>query len=281
MQEPISGVKYANQRGGGVSRSTIAFLIVVLAYLTGCGERTEGCLDTAATNFEVDADRNCCCEYPQLLLEIFPRTDTIDDAAFRANDTVRSDVDTFIVRQVRFVLSGFEMVRSDDTVARGQDSITLPLVDGTSFITTDDFVATRLSTFNYPVGTIESFGAYDSLRFTVGILPPANRAEPLSLPSGHPLADTTLFDDDVLEYLTANIVVTPDLAADSINVNYPLRVTRSVTVPVSFTAEESEDLQVNLRFYYSYLFEGIDFGEMSELEITQQLQQNLTRVFVR
>lgn len=282
MQASISGVKYANRQRAvwGMTKVAILLTAMTMGLLTGCGERIEGCLDTAATNFEVDADRNCCCEYPQLRLAVFPRTDTIEEAAFRANDTVFGALDTFIVREVRFVLSSFELVRSDGTTLLTTDSIVLPLVDGTSFVAVDDYVVTRLSGFDYTVGTLPAFGAFDSLRFTVGILPPASRTEPLDLPSDHPLADTTLFDDALLEYYAANVVVTPDIAADSINTNLPLRSTRTIAIPIDLVAEPSEDLTVTLRLYYTYLFEGIDFGSMSELAILQQLSVNLDRVFV-
>ena len=47
---------------------TIGFFLTFL--LSGCYEDRKGCLDLRATNFDIDADRECdgCCVYPQLRL---------------------------------------------------------------------------------------------------------------------------------------------------------------------------------------------------------------------
>jgi hypothetical protein len=75
------------------------FIFIMLLYgLQGCYEPQEGCMDVYASNFEVSADRDCCCTYPQLRI----LNDFVLDTSDFSQSSFLYDVNNtaFLVRNV-------------------------------------------------------------------------------------------------------------------------------------------------------------------------------------
>lgn len=166
----------------------ILMAFLALSAFTACFEPREGCLDIEATNFDAAADNDCCCMYPALRLTLLPRYDMLvwkPDTAYEI-----SPGRWFRIHQAVFYLSEFQMVQGG-TALSVSDTLGLSVLgaagDTLREVFTNDFQIIRRTTENYTVGTFRPAGAFESVRFRVGLSDAAQRVVPALTPEGHPL----------------------------------------------------------------------------------------------
>lgn len=174
-------------------RLSLAFFGLCLSLaITACFEPKEGCLDIAATNFDAAADKDCCCEYPQLVLTVNQVYDTL---LFR-NDSLYPDANghLFRINSIAFYLSDFQLFQGGAlfTVA---DTLTLRTFDSngdtTSQLFTNDFQLVRRSPVEYVIGTFRQDGLFEEVNFRLGLSDDAQKAVPSKAPANHPLSTQT------------------------------------------------------------------------------------------
>lgn len=176
-----------------------SLLLGGMLLLNGCYEPVEGCLDAGATNFDLDADRDCgnCCSYPLLKVSFTHSWPTPDDAEAALKLSPAWYVDglgqPFRIKSIRYYWSDLALTDISGQARRVTDSIDLRLIqapgDTIDARVADNFLlaaasgssARTLGTFPYPA-------TYRRLDAVFGVIEPANRAAPASLPQGHPLA---------------------------------------------------------------------------------------------
>lgn len=166
----------------------ILFLGFHICLLAACFEPREGCLDIEATNFDAAADENCCCIYPALRLTLLPRYDTLvwkPDTAYEY-----APGRWFRIKQAVFYLSDFQVLQSGTPISVSDTlglSVFGPSNDTLREVFTNDFQLVRRTTLNYAVGTFRPAGAFESVRFRLGLPDAAQRVVPELAPDGHPL----------------------------------------------------------------------------------------------
>lgn len=249
------------------ARNAAFILTAFLALLafSSCYDPREGCLDIEATNFDAAADDNCCCTYPTLRLTLLPRFDTLvwkPDTAYEY-----APGRWFRLHQAVFYLSDFQLVQGG-TAFSVSDTLGLSVFgtagDTLREVFTNDFQLIRRTTENYTVGTFRPAGAFESVRFRVGLPNAAQRVIPALTPEGHPLrpqneglwlgADTgfvalkLVFSRDTFSSTVPDTLVfsRPDFAGVVVQTNGV------------FQHESGFDFSLKLTADYRALFEGVD-----------------------
>jgi hypothetical protein len=182
-----------------MKKIAFSWLLISILMLSGCYEPQEGCLDASATNFDLDADSGCgdCCTYPALKVSFTHRWPTPDDAEAPLQFSPGWYTDglgqPFRIKSIRYYWSDLALIDLSGQARRVIDSIDLGLIeapgDTIAARLPDNFLlavagssnARTLGTFPYPA-------TYQRLEAVFGVIDPANRAAPTSLPQGHPLA---------------------------------------------------------------------------------------------
>ncbi len=186
MINKVSGFRF---QGWGLSIRAWVLLLGLVLSLGSCFEPREGCLDIAAINFNAAADRDCCCRYPELVLT----TDQVYDTLFFRRDSlyVGTGGHLFRIKSIVFYLSEFELFRASEKFEIGE-VVDLRVFDAATNDTitetfTDDFTLLRRTPLDNPVGSFREGGAFDKIRFRLGLSQAAERVIPALAPSEHPL----------------------------------------------------------------------------------------------
>lgn len=264
------------------------FSCLLLLAQTACFEPKEGCLDIAATNFDASVDQDCCCQYPQLVLEVIQRFDSL---SFTENTAYPAPLDShlFRLKSVVFYLSDFQLVQNgltylvEDTVQlrafapTGADTITETL--------TDDFLLVRRLSFTNEVGSFRPDGAFQEVRIRLGLTEAAGRAIPRLAPVGHPLRTQpdSLWHGPGTGYIFAQIVLTRDTFGttlpDTISFSRADLGDLFLTTTAPVTHQTGTNLKLNLLADYKSLFAGVDLTTGDKAVWKAQMAANLASTF--
>ena len=259
-----------------------------LLLLGGCFEPKDGCLDIEATNFDASADKNCCCEYPQLVIETAQRYDTLPylpDSLY-----VASDGQIFRIKRIVFYLSEFEISQSGGLFSVG-DTVRLSLYapagnDTLQQTFIDDFLLVLRTPVNNEVGEFRQTGDFEQVRFRLGLPPDAQRAIPALAPSGHPLGiqgDSLWLGSNTGYAFMKAIVVRDSMAA---TIPDTLMFTGSdigdffIQQTGNFIhASGGYDFRLRLTIDYKKMFEGVNWSSGDKMTWKSQIVANLPDVF--
>ncbi|MBC7776038.1 MAG: hypothetical protein H7246_11435 [Phycisphaerae bacterium] len=233
--------------------------------LTACFEPKEGCLDIAATNFDAGADKDCCCEYPKLVLTVNQVYDTL---LFR-NDSLYPDETghLFRIKSVAFYLSDFQLFQNGD-LFRVSDTLTFVTLMGTdtsSQLFTNDFQLVRRTPVDYVVGTFRQDGNFEEVNFRFGLSPEAQKVVPTKAPANHPLSAQT---DSLWRGQSAGFVFLQAVVVrDSMAATQPdtIRFLQSdlgqprIGAMGLFVHPTGYDFPLTLKVDYKKMFEGVNW----------------------
>ncbi len=263
------------------NRRFLVFCFLLPIYiLTSCGDRIEGCLDIEAENFDADADKDCCCDYPDLVLQF---NHAFGNQSFRLETpfSYESTTDTFSVNEMRILFSKTHPIRSglefemDKTISVGVDdemgSEILEFEDNFVVVTPERFTYT-INEFNYP-------GMFEGVALKMGLDEEVRRVIPDSVGiDGHPLeseVDSIWAADIGYFYLYLDVV--PDYKLPEVSRKFVIygSDTHNLTYWHTLTAEMGYDFKIDFKIDYKLLFDGINFEADSENYVTQELFDNL------
>lgn len=264
-----------------------AFWVFFGLLLAGCYERKAGCLDLEASNWDASADKNCCCEYPKLKLEVRQRMDTLffSPDSFYQNDLGQS----FRLREALFYLSEFELKQMGQAL-RVADTVRLKLWPPAGGDTlqqsfTDDFLLVRRGAVDNEVGEFRTSGTFDSLRFRLGLPAAVREVIPQKAPTGHPLAvqpegmwvsrDTGFVYARLVVERTVNAALQTDTLAFT-RLNFDNLVMRFGGI---FTHRSGTDFKLILKVDYLKLVQGVNLSEPDISTLKSQLTANWPAVF--
>jgi hypothetical protein len=245
-----------------------------------CGDREEGCLDIKAENFDASADKDCCCDYPDLLMNVQHTFDTIsfklDSAYHYPNGDTFSIKDLYImVSEVHPLAEGLPYSISDTINIGVNDAL------GQELLVLENNFATLCPTrYTHPIGTFQYPGQYEGVSLRLGVNDEVNRILPDSVYiSGHPLKSDTdsLWAADG-GYFAMRIQVAPQ--ASNPDVLRDITVwsdgyTKEFNINGNVSAELGYDSNFNIKIDYKTLFDGIDFEADTESLISTKLSDNL------
>jgi hypothetical protein len=151
----------------------------LLLALQSCS-RVEGCNDPIARNYDAEADKNCCCEYYKLRFNVEHQ---VNDSTSLAYLTRYADAlgDSFEVKFASLLISEISLIDATGNAFFIEDSVSVPLINGSNSWFLDDFIAIRPGTFINEVGSFTKFGSYSKIRFLVGLEGEAVNADGLDI----------------------------------------------------------------------------------------------------
>ena len=163
-------------------------LLLMVLSLVGCYDETEGCLDPAAINFDVSADKDCCCEYPKLKLTVgYKENDSTSFQKMHYFEDLGDDV--YKIESFAFFLSHLEV--------KGEPGIWVDVADSTEYwvydvlgmpekaFVSNNAILVQNNVLKYDFGGFGDFGSFDSVRFKIGLDEQQQLIIPDSLPSEH------------------------------------------------------------------------------------------------
>ena len=269
-------------------RLPIACCLLLLLVQSACFEPKEGCLEVEGTNFDASADKNCCCEYPQLVLDVVQQFGML---SFMENAVYAAPLDShlFRLKSVTFYLSDFQLFQNG-TVYRVSDTVQLRAFSPTGLDTitealTDDFLLIRRQSYSTEVGSFRDNGTFEQVRIRLGLPEPARRVVPRLAPVGHPLRTQpdSLWRGRDLGYIFARIV----LARDTASATLPDTISLSRAEIGDFFIQSQQpvqhatgyDFRLRLLADYNELLMGIDLtaGDISTWK--SRILANLPNVF--
>ena len=254
-------------------KNKAVLLSVMLSLLfVACLEPKDGCLDEQALNYEITADRNCCCEYPGLIVNIDHEWDTL---GFRIGDEFIVGQDTLVIEEMQYFLSGF-ILESANSVSYSVDE--LIEIDSPPVVVPDDLVLVRPSGAAARAGTfVHPEIQFSRLSFALGPTPEMQNIPPEAFPTDHParVGAPVLFDTTGQKFCDFYIRVSR--ASDS-NQSRSLLLNISendfIQKSVDYNATVGFNLDIRLAVDYHAWFEDVDFFNDTNLQISSRLKEN-------
>jgi hypothetical protein len=262
----------------------------LLMSLASCFQPQEGCTDIEATNYDVNADKDCekpCCTYPALKIDLKQLYDTLNfvEGVTYVNDQGQP----FKLRSVSFYLSEFQLFKSSsafsvsDTVsmltfaASGQDSV--------RELFTDDFMLIRRNSTGLSVGSFRTSGVYESFQCRLGLGNTARRVIAAAAPTGHPLqiqADSLWHGKDQ-GYVFLQVVVS-DTTANAALDTFSLKQSdigdlKILSSGLNFTQKPGFDLTISMEADFKKMLNGVDWSSGDKSVQKSRIALNLPGVF--
>lgn len=196
------------------SNAQIILALLLLSMIVGgCYQAKDGCLDIYATNFDVTADNNCCCNYPVLQLEFTHKLGTRD---YNSVDTITNDIgQSFKINAFSLYLSGIEFTGTSGNKFSTSDTIHLPGEKNT-IVLAKDIALVRANTSNVNLGSLIQREDYLKVVFNVGVPEEADGVSFSKIPSSSNLSiqPDSLFDES-LGYVSLKYVFSDGVSLDS------------------------------------------------------------------
>ncbi len=258
-------------------------LLPGLVFVPACQEPVEGCLDIRATNFDPRADRDCCCQYPNLVLDLRYRA---GGENFQLNtDFTLEDGQVVQFRKAAFYVSGIglysgsEFFLPQDTVYVFRDA---GGVRDSAAITGNAFIVNR-SGFSIAAGTFTTEGSFDRLRLVAGLeeqflqnnitLTPPGNVLALQADSLHTLGPAGYLHARITYYLPgADIERTIEIDAAAFD-------GVEVLLPISLESVTGADRRVVLEVDYLELFRGLDLLDDDDAALRAGTWANVRSMF--
>lgn len=203
----------------GLFRINFSLCVVLTILAVSCYTRKEGCLDTLAANFDVTADDPCgqCCIFPSLSLEV---THNAGDTLLNTKAIYTNQLNQkYQILDIRYYLSGFVLSPAGQPNVRIREVIQN---NTGSVIEYNDMHICRIADKVIKVGTVRSFGRFDTLSFDLGLSDKVLSNEFTGLPSDHVLLKNNRLNDEAgnIVFATLKYVhVKPD-KRDTINLSF-------------------------------------------------------------
>lgn len=247
-------------------RIIYSILYIVLCF--GCYEAQEGCLDLRAVNFDIEADRDCCCEFPELrvVFDHLAEGENLDTSLWLINDFGQN----FKIQSASFHLSNFFLTDSLDNTYQIADSI---YVNGQYY--PDDFVLIQNNRFTFVVGIFLPAGNFSEVVFQMGLSEVIKQADPAFFPEGHTLDTSQALYDPMTGYLDWQIT----FAVDSLNPTLLSLSGSDLNFEIRRDIELDKENGVNVALvftvdYYRWL-RNVDFKNDSENLIIRKIGDNI------
>lgn len=240
--------------------SLVIWVGFYLCLFASCTTREPGCLDTAASNYDLDAERSCddCCTYPNLTLTLSQKW---ADRNFNAADTFfDSNQNPYLLLDIKYFLSSWKLT-GDQGQLLAVDSTTIEC-NGTDFNFIPDQVIIDSRQFNYTIGTIRTSPLIDTVMFKVGIEPGIQCATTSidSLP-GQLTKNSSLFDKDEAALAAVRLIVrrfVPEAVDDTLYIHTCL----PVTLPLTLGPSPGENAHLEVTVDYATWFEGVNANDL-------------------
>lgn len=243
------------------------YLFLLLLLLSSCYKEVEGCLDARAVNFDVTADKNCCCTYPKLQFEVrhrYGKANLANDQAF-----IAASKDSFRIEKFNLLLS--------DVVLKAQNK-SYQIADSTLIegrYIKPDIVAISPDVFNYKIGNFPYAASFTKISFQLGIDDELDAISPTTWSSSSVLNNESLYDTSTSSYYGVVIsLLGPN--DQQIEIKIPNKTIRkSLSFDINMASRLRKDFTVELSIDYQEIFDGLDLENPSRAKA--QIQNKLAQ----
>lgn len=273
--------------------------VLSVCILSRCTDPVEGCLDITSSNFEVDADVDCCrkvdeccCDYPSMTLNLFYKLRAADSLVTIATNTnfrlgqwypLENNVDSIRIDTFNLFISNLSpnsSVSNDSVNTLESISTRISSAQGGTIETSfeDNLAMIDCRQFRYVIGTYTSDLTYDNVSFNIGLPEDLALFEPDEILGGHPLENnySILFDEMSDSYQSVKLVYDIKSPVEQRTIAHfaPLRATISNSFVTPVAIEKGVDLGILMRINVLDVFKGIIFDVPNE-DMSLIINENL------
>jgi hypothetical protein len=238
--------------------------IGILTSSGGCNTRIAGCLDPAAFNFDLDAERDCsgCCVYPVLSVSLSQKW---DDRNYSTSDTLL-DVhqQPYQIVDLKYFLSSWTWLDAEDR-RYSVDSSVIDC-DDTQLQFTNDIALVDTRQFVYTLGTIRNAPAIDSFRLHLGLTEDFSciMEEDPGVPENLTM-NSPLWDSKAGELSAIRLVVRRDLVQEVLDTLF-ISTLLQTDVYFPFNFMQGANAQPGLSVNYARWFSGVDKNDLNSYQ---------------
>ena len=251
-------------------------ICMVALFNWGCYSKVEGCLDIAAENFDLNADRSCddCCTYPSISLSLSQKW---NDNNFSLNDTL-FDIhnNPYKIADLDYILSSFFWT-DHEGVQYTVDST--EILCGTNTIRyTPDIIQVEPQRFAYELDTIRVYPFMNALKFKLGWEPVLDCVDETSEEVPDLFSDDSPLWDSVANARAAiRLVVQRDITTESFDTVY-IHTCQEIQIPYELEFILGLDTQLDLTVNYAQWFMHVDTANLGSF--TTSIIQNIQGSFI-
>lgn len=239
----------------------LLILLISAWCMQSCTTREPGCLDIAASNFDLDADRPCddCCTYPSLTLTL---TQKWDDRNFNLSDLLfDKNNQPYKIQDLRYFLSSWSWSDAEQQVYT-IDSLSISCEAG-DIRYTPDILTIDPRQFVYTLGTIRLSPSIISLMFRIGLPPQLSCVEETREDVPPALSDESpLWDSLAMSRAAMRLVLQRDTSMPAFDTLFiHTTISRQVDYNVDFLP--GFDPKLKLTVNYALWFEDADVLDLN------------------
>jgi hypothetical protein len=255
------------------------FVIFALVTLNGCNIKQEGCLDIAAENFDLDADKPCdgCCTYPSVSLSLSQKW---NDENFNRDTSVTypdKDGQHYKIIDLRYLLSSFVWI--DENGENYTIDSSEIACNSETIRYTHDLIVVDPKKFVYVLDTFRLSPAIRSLHLKVGwqdelqCVDETGDDVPSEFSDASPLWDT-LADSRA----AIRIILQRNLSVRQFDTLY-LHTCHEIQLPYEFDFVPGKDTQLNITVNYALWFQNADVDDLNSF--SSSVVENIAGSFSR
>lgn len=230
--------------------------------MQGCISRVEGCLDVAAANFDLNADKSCndCCSYPMLSLGLSQKW---DDRNFSTSDTFTiSDRNGLLYRinDLKYLLSSWSWKDASDNIY-SVDSAELTCLTG-QLRYTPDVLLIDSKQFQYVLGTIRKSPVIDTVLFKLGVIPSFDCLDPVAINTPSILsANSVIWDVSTSSRATVRLILQRDITQD-IHDTLFIHITKDLKTGYDLDFVPGISTEIKISVNYAKWFTNVDILDL-------------------
>jgi hypothetical protein len=265
----------------------IAVSLLLGVFLVACQKTKKGCLDPAATNYNVSADEACdlpytsacSCEYPKLLLGI---THAIGDTLLISTQSIQKK--PYILKTVAYFVSNIALINSKGAATYVNDTIRLNIKknasDSFNLTLRNDVQLVGKDQTNIRVGTFRGLETYKSLRVTIGLNDTLSHVNFRRLAANNPFSVDSLYRKKTWDRITTRFLILDKKTAKYTRYDLDTPITFDIPFLKTYKPLDGYDLSdINLIVDYALWLNGIDFAKDDNVTIRKKMLDNTSKAF--
>lgn len=259
---------------------SLVSLVGILAILivTACNKPREGCLDVNGTNYDVLAEIDCCCSYPNLSIVFNPKYDD-ENISFNNFGYINNSGQNYGLASGKLLINNFLLVNQEGRIFEIQDSVELKTDEGNdSLYFKNDFInIASLSPRSYTLSQIPVDEYYSTIQFSMGFAGGYCEIDPLNLPSNTELARSlnSLYSEALDNFFSARIDLVVDSTENGLDIKtifIPLcQEDASDIFTINKTGTPGFNFTINIELNIREWFGDINLAELDSLNILPEL----------
>lgn len=258
-------------------RFSLVLIILVGFFLSNCYEKKDGCLDIYATNFNAEADNNCCCQYPKIELNF---SHQLNGKAYNATDTVQNDSgQLFKITSFSYYLSDIVFTDAKGNKYSTTDTFHIPVLND-YIVIKNDVALIRPGTTSVTLGSFKQLDVLKSITLKVGTPDGVDGALIDQIPDDRTLsrqADTLFFEGS--GYASMKIKYSTNLETGipekTVYVYQRVPLIFSADLPTKIGSNTCLSVAVN----YAWWFHDVNVFTDDESTVATKIIQNLQKSF--